>query len=92
MREFSVELVESLRAVLIADADAGDDFGPAPERRGESQSPGSVGDVRPVLLAAPYLIEIDRRARTALAARRDEGSRSGRSTATDMTGRASELP
>ncbi|MFE7333161.1 hypothetical protein ACFU8W_52050 [Streptomyces sp. NPDC057565] len=41
---------------------------------------------------APYLIEIDHRARTALAARRDGGSRSGRRTTTDMTGRASELP
>ncbi|MET8518170.1 SET domain-containing protein-lysine N-methyltransferase [Streptomyces sp. NPDC005077] len=41
---------------------------------------------------APYLIEIDHRARTALAARRDGGSRRGRRTTTDMTGRASELP
>ncbi|MER5689695.1 hypothetical protein [Streptomyces sp. NPDC002205] len=41
---------------------------------------------------ASYLIEIDHRARTVLAARWDGGSRRGRCTTTDMTGRASELP
>lgn len=41
---------------------------------------------------APYLIEIDHRARTALAALRNGGSHRGRRTTTDMTGRASELP
>ncbi|MET8130058.1 restriction endonuclease [Streptomyces sp. NPDC005231] len=43
-------------------------------------------------LCRPYLIEIDHRARTALASRRNGDSRSGRRTTTDMTGRASGLP
>lgn len=46
----------------------------------------------PRLCRPPYLIEIDHRARTALAALRNGGSHRGRRTTTDMTGRASELP